>query len=492
MAKNDDIKAGLSEARVYESMGLFTEALSVYEKILPNIEQGDSEIITEVSDRISNLKKKLSDDASKKNEASEISEEALAHIIESRKADEKDITPILDRASVFTERGLHAEAANEYAMLFSLGFSPATVISPIIDTLVAICPHGQMGEEITRVIDKLNLPTAELIEISREFGMEAAERAKFISAIDIVEKLKALGADKKDVEDVFRKIVDNFIAEPRSAFLIRHTPLTDKQLEEALVAAHKEKRSVLSALVSHHLIEKAVLLEALSTYHECSAVTFDDTIQPPPRLVTELDKSILLSRRWVPLDWDDTKADVLMENPQDIYQQDQVKSYLSTSAVQFKLGIQEDIELFIEHFFKRGAELRENKNQKESSDADDNMVMDIVEMLEQKNGHRRERDISIRPQLISAELMLTDNNGKEEGLLVRLKDSSEYGFGILVSSEEYTRLEKIKSGDTIDDIIFYAGWAMVRTRTTVKNVTRIKTGKDKGQYFVEVESDDIV
>ncbi len=491
MAINDDIKAGLSEARVYESMGLFTEALSVYEKILPNIEQSDSEIIAEISERILHLKKKLSDDASKKNEASEISEEALAHI-EGRNADEKDITPILDRASVFTERGLHAEAANEYAMLFSLGFSPATVISPIIDTLIAICPHGQMGEEITRVIDKLDMPAAELIEISREFGMEAAERARFISAIDIVEKLKALGADKKDVEDVFRKIVENFIAEPRSAFLIRHTSLTDKQLEEALVAAHKEKRSVLSALVSHYLIEKTDLLAALSTYHECPSVTFDGTIQPPPRLVMELDKSILLSRGWVPLKWDDTSANVLMENPQDIYQQEQVKSYLSTSEIEFELGIQEDIELFIEHFFKRGSELRKNKNQKESSDTDDNMVMDIVEMLEQKNGHRRERDISIRPQLISAELMLTDSNGKEASMLVRLKDSSEYGFGILVSSEEYTRLEKIKNGDTIDDIIFYAGWAMVRTQTTVKNVTRIKTGKDKGQYFVEVESDDIV
>jgi hypothetical protein len=130
------------------------------------------------------LKKKLADDASKKNEESEISQEALAHI-KRRNADEKDITPILDRASVFTEKGLHAEAANEYAMLFSLGFSPATVISPIVETLIAICPHGQMGKEILRVIDKLNLPVPELIEISRGFSMESAKRSRFISAIDI-------------------------------------------------------------------------------------------------------------------------------------------------------------------------------------------------------------------------------------------------------------------------------------------------------------------
>jgi len=89
-------------------------------------------------------------------------------------------------------------------------------------------------------------------------------------------------------------------------------------------------------------------------------------------------------------------------------------------------------------------------------------------------------------------LLLTDKDGKEESLLVRLKDSSEHGFGILITSKEYARLDKIKSGDTLNDIIFYAGWALVRTQSAVKKVTRIKTGKDKGQYFVEIESADVV
>ena len=166
--------------------------------------------------------------------------------------------------------------------------------------------------------------------------------------------------------------------------------------------------------------------------------------------------------------------------------------FLNTSKVLFHPGIQEDIDLFIQHFFKTGLELRQKIIQKEARETDANIVMDIVEMLEQKNGHRQERDVSIRPQLISAELLLADKDGKEESLLVRLKDSSEHGFGILITPKEYARLDKIKSGDTINDIIFYAGWAMVRTQSAVKKVTRIKAGKDKGQYFVEIESDDIV
>jgi len=395
MTMNDESKASLSEARVYESMGLHAEALAVYEKILPGVEQSDSEIIMDISSRILGLKQKLADDISKKNKESDISEEALEHL-KGRDADKKDIIPILDRAAVFTEKGLHDEAANEYAMLFSLGFSSETVISPIIDTLITICPYGQMGKEITRVIDKLNMSASELIEISKRFGIEVAERGRFTSAIDLVEKLKEMGAEKKEVQETLRTIVGGYIAEPRSTYLIDHTPLTDKDLTDALLAAQKEGVSILSALISQHLIEKDKLLKAFSDYHECPAVIFDATIQPPSRLVMELDEAVLLSRRWVPLKWDESGAEVLMENPQDTYQQGQVKSFLNTSKVLFYPGIQEDIELFIEHFFKTGLELRQKIIQKEASETDANIVMDIVEMLEQKNGHRQKRDVVYR------------------------------------------------------------------------------------------------
>ncbi len=488
---NDEIKATLSEAQVYESMGLFAEALAVYENALPRLDQGDAKAITDVSERILKLKKKLADDASRKNEASEISKEALEHIKE-RKADEKDITPIIDRAAVFTEKGLHAEAANEYAMLFGLGFSPETVISPIVDTLVAICPHGQIGKEIGRIVDRLDCPAAERVTIVRGFSMGAAERGKFTSAADIFEKLKDLRVEKKEIEAVWQAIVKQLISAPRFAALIQDTILTEQHLETALKIAHQEKRSILSALVSRNMIEKGKLLGALSAYHGCAAVVFDDYSEPPAKLVMELSRSLLLARRWVPLKWDDSGAEVLMENPGDIYQKGQVKSFLSTGTVEFKIGIQEDIEKYIEYFFETGEKLRRERIQKESSEAGNNMVMDIVEMLEHKDGQQQERDVSIRPQLISAELILLNKSGKEDRLLVRLKDSPEFGFGFLVSSEEYARLGKKKSGDTIDDIIFYAGWAMIRTQATVKKMTRIKSGKSKGQIFIEVQANDIV
>ena len=168
MTTNDSIKTGLSEAEVYESMGLYTEALGAYEKILSEEEPKDSEIIAEIKDHIVRLKKKMADDSKEDAEGGEFSRESLDQI-KTHTPDEKDIAPILDRASVFLEKGLYEEAADEYAMLFSIGYSFGTVIPPIIDFLMTICPYGQVGREVSRVIDKFNLQKDELAEITLLF-----------------------------------------------------------------------------------------------------------------------------------------------------------------------------------------------------------------------------------------------------------------------------------------------------------------------------------
>ena len=491
MTTHDNIKTILSEAQVYESMGLNAEALAAYEKALSGDEPKDSEMIAEINDHIVHLKKKLADDSLDDTEESELSRESLDHI-KTHALDEKDIAPILDRASVFLEKGLYEEAADEYAMLFSIGYSFGTVIPPIIDFLMTICPYGQVGREVSRVIDKFNLQKDELSELTALFGKEIADRAQYTSAAGLFEKAKGLDPDNENIEKMYDMIVSRFMAEPRFVYMTRRTRLTDDQLREALVLSFKEEKSLFSVLIANNYIDKDRLLRALSDYHKCPAIEFDAKLNPPKRLVSKLKKAVLLSQGWVPLEWNDSSASVVVENPEDTYQGEQIKRMLSTDNVQFCPGIQEDIGLLIEHFFEQGKKLEEIEAQKDPGNIESGVVMDIVEMLERKNGWTHEQKISIRPRLISAELMLKEENGKQNSLLVRLKDSSDHGLGMLISSEEYKRLDKVKDGDMLNDIIFYTGWAMVRTKSVVRNVTRIREGKDKGQYFVEIESEDVI
>ncbi len=92
-------------------MGLYMEALAVYEKILADNEALDPQTVSEVSGRITSLKKKIDDDSNE----SEFDGDAAAHK-KTLTPDIRDIAPILDRASVFLEKGLYEEAADEYAM----------------------------------------------------------------------------------------------------------------------------------------------------------------------------------------------------------------------------------------------------------------------------------------------------------------------------------------------------------------------------------------
>lgn len=491
MTENKSTQTILSEAQVYEEMGLYPEALEAYEKVLSDHDTTDSKLTDEIIDHIARLEKKVTEDSLEEVDQKELSREALGEI-KSHAPNEKDIAPILDRASVFLEKGLYEEAADEYAMLFSIGYSFTSIISPIIEFLRTFCPYGQLGRELSKVIDKFNLEPNELAEISAFFGAEIGKQGQYSAAIGLLEKAKGLDAGNEKVEKMYDTIASQFISEPLTVYLVRRTRLTEEQLIEALNASFVQEKSLYYTLVNDNYIDKPRLLRALSDYHKYPTIEFDSKLNPPHMLVSKLDKDVLLCQGWVPLEMGPSTYKVVVDNPEDTYKIEQIKRMLANDDIEYCIAIQEDIHLFTEHFFKLSAELGEMASESQSENKDNSVVMDIVDMLERKNGWSQGKKMPIRPQLISAEVAIKDEDDKQDSLLVRLKDSTESGFGILVSSEEYKRIKKVKAGDIINDIIFYAGWAMLRTKSVVRNVTRIGEGKDKGHYFLEIESEDVI
>ncbi len=490
MAANSDIQAELSEAKVYEEMGLYAEALAAYEKVLSEQDTTDSKLTDEINDHIVRLRKIVADDSLEDDGNKELTREALGDI-KNQATENKDIAPILDRASVFLEKGLYEEAADEYAMLFSIGYSFDSIIPPIIEFLKTFCPYGYMGRELSKVIDKFNLQPNELAEISAFFGAEIGKQGQYSAAIGLLEKAKGLDPENEKVEKMYDMIIDQFMSEPVTGYLLRRTKLTKEQLIEALNISFVKECSLFYSLVKSNHIDKDRLLKALSDYHKYPSIEFDPELNPPHRLVSKLQKDVLLCQGWVPLEMGPSTYKVVVDNPDDTYKTEQVKRMLAHDDIDFCIALQEDIELLTEHFFKVGADVEKTASDSRAVNEDENVVMDIVDMLERKSGWSREKKVPIRPQLISAEVVLKEAGDKQESLLVRLKDSTDSGFGILVSSEEYKRINKVKAGDMLNDMIFYAGWAMLRTKSLVKNVTRIGEGKDKGYYFVEIESEDV-
>jgi len=84
----------------------------------------------------------------------------------------------------------------------------------------------------------------------------------------------------------------------------------------------------------------------------------------PYELISNLKKPFLLQDLWVPLNWDLGHIEILMDDPKDLRKLDHAKALFNTNKFVFAVGIKEDIEAIINHFFA------EEKSHVKSSQAD--------------------------------------------------------------------------------------------------------------------------
>ena len=102
-------------------------------------------------------------------------------------------------------------------------------------------------------------------------------------------------------------------------------------------------------------------------------------------------------------------------------------------------------------------------------------IPSTIEYEEQRSAKRIDYEI---PDFVSAEFSF----GKKEkdGKLYELNvmNCSNYGLGLILTKNDFDLLEKLKVGDHINDMSFFASWSMVKVSGIVKHITKI----DKGPY----------
>jgi tetratricopeptide (TPR) repeat protein len=120
-----DLDAKINEAEVCLSMGLYDEALSIFNQVIdeyPDIEEDKKKTITE---KIDSIKKELADQ--EVSEAGSVSTEEISMLKKSLSGQE-DAPAIIDSASAFKDLGLFEEALAEYEKILVLDHPPESVI----------------------------------------------------------------------------------------------------------------------------------------------------------------------------------------------------------------------------------------------------------------------------------------------------------------------------------------------------------------------------
>lgn len=199
----DRIAIGLTkrEAELYRSHGLFEEALNLYQQILDENPEMDSDIGNSVVEKIRVIRQEI---VASIPTPADLSEQEVELVKKSWGIKE---TPqeILLAANVFREIGLLKEAIDEYQKLLAGNFPAVQVVAGLVECLLKRFSPSQIIPEIERIILNVNLSGLNEAVFRYKCGVEMERREHNDIALQLyktafVTKLRAVAAVKRAKE----------------------------------------------------------------------------------------------------------------------------------------------------------------------------------------------------------------------------------------------------------------------------------------------------
>jgi len=370
-----DIESRINEAEVCRSMGLFSDSLSIYEKILGNVSSQDAQTYEKIQKRIRLLKQEidnLEDSGPKGVSAKEL------NMLRERLSNQGDVPAILDSATAFKEMGLHVEAIAEYAKLFKEDYPVNKVIFEITESLLKLHSPSKASDELAKLVEAQKLGNKEVCQALFIFGQEMEKRDHREVALDnykAAHKLNPADAEIKKRQD---SLAATFTTGSKYDYLLRKKLVTTDQLQQAFALAKKLNKSVEFVLIENNKISKQDIGKSFSLFYDTKFRDYDASFTVPVELLTNLKKAFLLNEYWVPMSWDKEGVEVLVDDPRDLNKTDNIKTLMKTNRINFTVAIREDIEQYIRHFFdKEHASAADVKAVTQSVD-DFNLIPDVA------------------------------------------------------------------------------------------------------------------
>ncbi|MBW1691057.1 MAG: Flp pilus assembly complex ATPase component TadA [Deltaproteobacteria bacterium] len=342
------IESRIREAEVYHSMGFLKETLNIYEDILsnsPRLSPSDMEIIKE---KIHLLTEEMEN--STKSHARDITPEDIS-IIKEAVSIRGTVPEILDSASALKELGLIEEAIAEYGKLFHLDYPPERIIPELTECLFKIYPPFKVIEHIENFTKEHNLSDQDRARIKFMLGLEMEKRDNKDLALELYRSAENMDPANVEIKDRLSSLVGSLVSGSRYDYLITKKMVTAEQLQKALAISKKTRKSVEFVLIDHFKVNKEEVGKSLSLFYNCPFKSFDPGTPIPVELIRNMKKSFLLHDLWVPLSWSKDGVEILLDDPRDLTKTDQISSLMKTKKIIIFVGIKEDIEQFITHFF---------------------------------------------------------------------------------------------------------------------------------------------
>ncbi len=361
--EQNDIKIRMKEAEACYSMGMIADALGIYERILEGAPISDDQIQATIKHKISQLKKEVADQ--EKNEDLGVSAEDIS-IFKKTLSAQEDVPTLLDGARALKELGLLEEAVAEYEKLLEFDFttsdyskfdySPAEIIQDFLDCLLETKPPQEVVKIAYKVIYNHPLKDPEVAQLKCWLGSEMEKKAQKQIAMELYKKASEIDPNNSEIAERLNKLESKVSSGSKYDHLLDKKLVSTNQLQEALSISKKIGKSVEYVLIDRFKVKKQDVGESLASYYGCKFRSFDPDIEVPFELINKLKKSFLLYYVWVPLGWDRNGIEILVDDLEDLRKTDHIRALMTNQKIHFSVGIKEDVEKYIQHFFDPSVE----------------------------------------------------------------------------------------------------------------------------------------
>ncbi len=344
----DKVESKIKTAEAYETHGLYDEALVLYKSILSGETDLDAALRKRVEEKIDILGREI--DEGEQDVAYDLSSEEVSNIKDGLSLGES-APEVFDSAAAFKELGLFKEAISEYKKLFKTDFSLEKYLSSFLECMLVVYIPSQVFDHVDRIIRENDLPKKTAAAIKFQLGQDLDSRDYKELAIRCYEAVQR-------IDPIYPKIKEKIEAsrpekrfDSRYDYLIRNKIVDTNQLQKGLTLSKQMRKSVEAVLMEQFKVSKEDIGKSLAAYYQCPFKSFDPKMEVPYELIGNLKKPFLLQDLWVPLHWEIDHIEILMDDPKDLRKLDHAKALFNTSKFIFSVGIKEDIEAIINHFF---------------------------------------------------------------------------------------------------------------------------------------------
>ncbi|MFP3999793.1 MAG: GspE/PulE family protein [Desulfobacterales bacterium] len=351
--------AKMKSAEAYESHGLFKEAASLYREILEGYSDLDKKTRTEIQEKINALNKELEE--VEQTAAAGLSSEDVSHI-KSGLSIGGSMPEIRDSAMAFKELGLYKEAVAEYKKLVGTDYALENYYTDMLDSLFALYAPSRVLEEIDKIASEKEADDKTKAAMKYELGQALEQRDYKEFAIQCYKSVQNIDPVYPKIKEKIEAVEPGQRFESRYDYLLRNNIVTTDQLRRALSQSKKTRKSVEHVLMEQFKVSKDQIGKSLSAYYNCPFKTYNPNMEAPYELLTNLKKPFLLQDLWVPLHWEIDHIEILLDDPKDLRKLDHAKALFNTNKFTFSVGIKEDIEAIINHFFAEKKAVKDNRD----------------------------------------------------------------------------------------------------------------------------------